>query len=44
MAMSDVLQTLQAIRREHDAFRPMRKGVVLDLKTGEVYEGVGDGR
>lgn len=39
MAMSDVLRILQAIEREHDAFRPMRKGAVLDLKTGEVYGG-----
>lgn len=44
MAMSDGLQILQAAKREHDTFRPMRKGVVPDLKTGEVYEGVGDGR
>lgn len=38
MAMSDGLQILRAIEREHDAFRLMQKGVVLDLKTGEVYE------
>lgn len=44
MAMSDVLQILQAIKRERDTFRLMQKGVVLDLKTGEVYEGVSDGR
>ena len=44
MVMSDGLQILQVIKREHDTFRLTQKGVVLDLKTGEVYEGVSDGR
>lgn len=44
MAMSDGPQILRAIERQRDAFRLMQKGVVLDLKTGEVYEGVSDGK
>lgn len=39
MAMSDGLQILQAIKREHDTFRLMQKGVVFGLKTGEVTKG-----
>ena len=43
MVMSDGLQILRAIERQHDLFRLMQRGVVLDVKTGEVYEGVSDG-
>ena len=38
MAMSDGQQILRAIERQHDVFRSMQKGLVLDLKTGKVYE------
>ena len=39
MAMSDGLQTLQAVEREHGTFRLMRKGAVLDLKTARYTKG-----
>lgn len=38
MAMSDGLQILRAIERQHDVFRSKQKGLVLDLKTGKVYK------
>lgn len=38
MAWSDSEQILQAIEREHDTFRLMQRGVVLDVKTGKVYK------
>ena len=39
MALSDGLQILQAIKREHGTFRLMQKGVVLDLKTARYTKG-----
>ena len=42
MTRNNCERILQAIKREHDTFRLMLKGVVLDLKTCEVYEGVSD--
>lgn len=38
MAWSDGERIMRAIERERDVFRLMQRGLVLDVKTGEVYE------
>ena len=37
MARNDCEQILRAIKRKHDTFCLMQKGVMLDPKTGGIY-------
>lgn len=37
MAMSDGLQILRAIERQHDLFRSMQEGIMLDINSGDIY-------